>query len=232
MDGRSSKLTPSQMALRALAEQATPGPWEPTAVDESVYQVWAPNQRGVKRALLTWVHQQANAAYIAAAHPTAILALLDDVTTATARLAEVEDRLSRYQILNGEVIGAQERTLLEQERARAEQAEAALTAMTQERDADAVKVLEMAAQVAFVCGTDTPDTERRARAALVTQLTAARARTEAVEAALREAREWLRPNNRPGIHTRREMSAYDAVLVIDAALATPPATGHDAGGEV
>jgi hypothetical protein len=89
-------------ALRALAEKATPGPWSASEADEGkgfVAQVFGaessepqyesgegdslsvacldgPDERGTR-----------NAAYIAAAHPAAVLALLDEAERLTAALA-------------------------------------------------------------------------------------------------------------------------------------------------
>lgn len=88
--------------LRELATQATPGPWD---VDEGtdtrppviVARDIDADDRGravhYKTEIATagdTADDEANAAYIAAANPTAIISLLDELDAARARIAEVE----------------------------------------------------------------------------------------------------------------------------------------------
>ena len=161
---------------------------------------------------------EANARFIATFSPTAILALLDALTTATARLAEVT--------ANRDGLDADYGNLVRDYNAEVGELRYQFTAMTQERDAAESQEERMYRQL------------EDARS----ELTAARARAEAVEAALREARRHAyladvmymgAGGNLTEAHalelTRQEARA--AMAVIDAALA-PPSTGHDAGGEV
>lgn len=85
-----ARLTPAQMALQALAEKATHGPW----FHAGDFDVMRGDGDAEQIAGVPWAgqgsarNQQArrDAAYIAAAHPTAILTLLADLG---AREAEV-----------------------------------------------------------------------------------------------------------------------------------------------
>jgi chromosome segregation ATPase len=152
-----------------------------------------------------------------------------ELATATARLAEVErERDALQRDIDGMAF------CHEWEERRAGKAEADLvamqsdlTAMTQERD--------RMVDARMALGND-----------LMAQLTAARARIEAVEAALREARvhvEVSRGDSQQQAELYKgyprasryqdEIDEATALLAsIDALLATPPATGHDAGWEV
>lgn len=165
-------LTPGQMALRALAVKAL--------VSSN------PDDR----------HKLASHM---AKDQTAILALLDDVTTATARLAEV-----------GMVVAARD--------ARIEELESDLVATKEETEK-----WRGAARVLCGAHVGVPQTT-----CPVCALTAARARIEALEAALQKygdhdgscATRWAwQPEKRTCD------CGYSAAL-------EPPATGHDAGGEV
>ena len=75
-------------ALAALAEAATPGPWE-NGGDE-VYSGERETYQLIARIVGGWAMQEANAPYIAAASPDVVLALLAE---RDALLAEV-DRLT------------------------------------------------------------------------------------------------------------------------------------------
>lgn len=79
------ELTREQRAeLRAKAEAATPGPWEDKVLGSEGYAVMAENPSGSIRRLTIarcgheeWDTDKSNAAYIAAASPDVVLALLD-----------------------------------------------------------------------------------------------------------------------------------------------------------
>lgn len=67
--------------LRALAEKATPGPWEPRhqgLTDGYPNVIVNAAESGYPGAILWGVRAEKDAAFIAAANPTAILALLDE----------------------------------------------------------------------------------------------------------------------------------------------------------
>ncbi|AXE32745.1 hypothetical protein DK842_17730 [Chromobacterium phragmitis] len=105
-------MTPDQLAaLRAAAEAATPGPWrtggsKPDGLHEiTVYgsQVVIDTDIGPKVLLEGNSNFQAesvaNAAYIAAANPAAVLALLGHIDAQAARIAELERVAARYRWL-------------------------------------------------------------------------------------------------------------------------------------
>jgi hypothetical protein len=189
-------LTPAQMALRALAEQATPGPWTVSANDDGI---------GILSSEAGWVGEanRDDLHYIAAAHPAAILALLDALTTATARLAEELKARSAAEAHTREVY-------LE-----LRDANAAFTAMTQERDALAADNDDMQRKLSEAFDDAVLNMVPRA------ELTVARARAEVLEAAL--------------LQIRRSGNTWDCDICIrriNELFPAPPATGHDAGGEV
>ena len=78
-------------ALRALAEKATPGPWKHGPL---FGEVWSRDANGAMdtRVAGAWLLSD-DGAYIAAADPATILALLDDLDAAQARIAELEASL-------------------------------------------------------------------------------------------------------------------------------------------
>ena len=64
--------------LRRLAEQTTPGPWVTGRIRKHGWTVDGPVVTRTVLAELSALNDEANAAYIAAANPQAILALLDE----------------------------------------------------------------------------------------------------------------------------------------------------------
>jgi len=93
-------------ALRALAEKATPGPWVESGRDVDHDRTVAEGRNPgdgcglgceVEGPPEAWLRGQfalhADAAYIAAVDPATILALLDDLDAAQARIAELEASL-------------------------------------------------------------------------------------------------------------------------------------------
>lgn len=78
----------SDEELRALAEAATPGPWE--VVGESVVT----DGNAATVAVIEAPDYEEDAAYIAAANPTAVLDLLDRLAAAEARASAAEARLA------------------------------------------------------------------------------------------------------------------------------------------
>ena len=71
--------------LRELAEAATPGPWEQKhGRPQAIIPSWASFDWVASVQVSNVPEWEANAAYIAAANPTAILALLDDLDEATS----------------------------------------------------------------------------------------------------------------------------------------------------
>lgn len=75
---------PDLAALRALAEKATPGPWAPDAEGSIVLRVGT--EFKLSGCFYHW-----DAAYIAAAHPGAVLALLDEVERLRGALVALAD---------------------------------------------------------------------------------------------------------------------------------------------
>ena len=257
--------------LLALAEQATPGPWvnygdvlreewraskteeircgDGSGSDDSIVVCW-PGFDGQPNA-------RANAAYIAAAHPAAIIELLDALTTATARLAEMEGCAGGCAC---EVFTSRHEAALAafETRKREKAAEADLAAMTQGRDhykllVDGDRFQQQDRQIRQAHGWERDGRELPEIVdAVMDDLTAARARIEAVDVVVREYVEakadhgriqrhdetrhtpWPTPQREvPGTKERiaatRLNAAWRALLAIGA---TPPSTGHDAGGEV
>lgn len=83
--------------LRALAERATAGPWsvsEPIEKDDHMeWDVEAPHASGIPSIAVTCFEEH-DAAFIAAANPAAVLALLAAVEEAEQRAAEAEQRIA------------------------------------------------------------------------------------------------------------------------------------------
>lgn len=93
--------------LRALAEKATAGPWEVLDVTEH-HGVYVEDQLGRTICDLYYLNSQTgavvrqdrdleNAAYIAAASPDRVLALLDEVERLRAGVAQAEDWFRAYE---------------------------------------------------------------------------------------------------------------------------------------
>lgn len=83
--------------LRKLAEAATPGPWDyyrphPNYRAYAVDRVMPGGHLGEDVATTGDVYAEENGAYIAAANPTAVLDLLDQLDAAEAKLAAVRAR--------------------------------------------------------------------------------------------------------------------------------------------
>jgi hypothetical protein len=101
--------------LRKLAAAASPGPWyqfdHGGKIDDTRYYgegyagaVWGP--KGPGYGIITMSREdfdtdRENAAYIAAANPQAILALLDERDALTARVAELEAALNEAALYAG-----------------------------------------------------------------------------------------------------------------------------------
>jgi hypothetical protein len=84
--------TETDAALRAAAEEATPGPW---TTDDSrntagLARVWQYRGLGIAECRYRGAENRKDAAFIALANPTAILDLLDRVEAAEAKVARVE----------------------------------------------------------------------------------------------------------------------------------------------
>ena len=75
-------LSEGEVALRDLAEDATPGPWHGDAADGDVWMLG--NRERICRTFSQAYHR--DAPYIAAASPTAVLGLLDRLAVAEAAL--------------------------------------------------------------------------------------------------------------------------------------------------
>lgn len=97
--------------LRAAAEAATPGPWEAGhgwvytqpiySDDDRLADIFGVGYVDTDRALAEVARGNANAAYVAAADPTTVLALLDERDDLAARLATAEAEAER---LTGSVV--------------------------------------------------------------------------------------------------------------------------------
>ncbi len=92
--------------LRRLAEAATPGPWEAQCYDDgrSGKEPWFVDTHAYPDGpepviAATYPLDAADAAYIAAANPQAVLALLD-------RVARLEEALDRIEAIKGPVLTA------------------------------------------------------------------------------------------------------------------------------
>lgn len=104
-------MTADHARLRALAQAATPGPWEDrrnlgwafpetqvvaTDIDRKV-AVLRNGQLDVSCTIGKAEREWANAAYIGAANPKAVLALLDQLVTATQHQDDLRSQLQRAQ---------------------------------------------------------------------------------------------------------------------------------------
>ena len=78
--------TPDVAELRRLAEAATPGPWEADGLEGTLDSL----STGRRVAEVT-MWPEVDAAFIAAANPTAVLALLDDADALRAELAHMTE---------------------------------------------------------------------------------------------------------------------------------------------
>ena len=86
--------TPDVAELRRLAEAATPGPWSLTDGDPAMSgQHWTIRRQGVAGIRISGFTYGFNgdAAYIAAANPATVLALLDDADALRAELAHMRE---------------------------------------------------------------------------------------------------------------------------------------------
>lgn len=85
-------------ALRALAEAATPGPWttEDSRNAAGLARVWQLRGVGIAECRVRGADNHHDAAFIAAANPTAVLALLDEIETLRAKVARVEALADRW----------------------------------------------------------------------------------------------------------------------------------------
>lgn len=89
----------TETELRKLAEAATPGPW---VTMDGVHSLWidAPEKgqhiADVFRHIKNQPNGFPNAAFIAAANPTAVLALLDELTALRAKVKALEDALAPF----------------------------------------------------------------------------------------------------------------------------------------
>lgn len=91
--------TPDEAELRRLAEAATPGPWSLTDGDPAMNgQHWTIRRQGVAGIRVSGFTYGFNgdAAYIAAANPAAVLALLDDLDAARAAITRVQGLHGAY----------------------------------------------------------------------------------------------------------------------------------------
>ena len=93
-------MTPDRERLRELAERATPGPWDgrksgPDFWPNPWFDVFKEGDYEIGEEAIADGLRAADAVYIAAAHPQAVLALLDDLRDAEAE----RDRL-RHQVRN------------------------------------------------------------------------------------------------------------------------------------
>ena len=86
----------SRAELRRLAEAATPGPWKATASGDGTAVFGCPRGHNEFRALFEadW-GMDADAAYIAATHPQAILALLDENESFADEIVKLRAELDR-----------------------------------------------------------------------------------------------------------------------------------------
>lgn len=82
-------------ALAALAAKATPGPWALDHLPGVFGQVDEMLPRG-DTVLLGYTNDPADAAYIVAANPTAILALIDRTRKAEATVARIQALVDRW----------------------------------------------------------------------------------------------------------------------------------------
>ena len=96
---KKSDATPDDAELRRLAEAATPGPWSLTDGDPAMIgQHWTIRRQGVPGILISGFTYGWNgdAAYIAAANPAVVLALLDRLAHMTEARDNARAELRRY----------------------------------------------------------------------------------------------------------------------------------------
>ena len=87
--------------LRALAEAATPGPWTRLDTGSEGCSVVASGRRRVARLThLDLAECRADAAYIAAANPQTVLALLDRIAALEKALALSQAQLGQFGVHN------------------------------------------------------------------------------------------------------------------------------------
>ncbi|HAW7641421.1 TPA: ead/Ea22-like family protein, partial [Escherichia coli] len=77
-------------ALREAAEKATKGRWA-VEFDDEIYSTDGVNHEQI--AMVFSENEARDAAFIAAANPATVLALLDELETAEKRIAELEAKL-------------------------------------------------------------------------------------------------------------------------------------------
>jgi len=95
--------------LRALALAATPGPWSAFVIGNTVAVDIGPTPTGSNPCIVHWMgfescdmpkkYRKTNAAYIAEANPTNILALLDEIDKLKAENAGLRKDAERYQLV-------------------------------------------------------------------------------------------------------------------------------------
>lgn len=79
----------NKQALREAAEKATKGQWA-VEFDDEIYSTDGVNHEQI--AMVFSENESRDAAFIAAANPAAVLALLDELEAAEKRIAELEAR--------------------------------------------------------------------------------------------------------------------------------------------
>lgn len=85
--------------LRRLAENATPGPWEIDALENGEHGLFISNDRpeagslGCASSQVAGFMVERNAEFIAAANPTAVLALLDENADLARRVQVLEQQV-------------------------------------------------------------------------------------------------------------------------------------------
>ena len=86
-------MTPADLSrLESLARKATPGPWfRPIANDTAVRSDDVDIAQTVGAYELEWERMEADAAYIAAANPAAVLALIERVRELEGKLEAIRD---------------------------------------------------------------------------------------------------------------------------------------------
>lgn len=80
-------------ALREAAEKATKG-WWAVEFDDEIYSTDGVNHEQI--AMVFSENEARDAAFIAAANPTTVLAMLDELEAAEKRIAELEISLNRH----------------------------------------------------------------------------------------------------------------------------------------
>ena len=92
--------------LEAVAKAATPGPWQVTGSEDEVETAWTPQERGAKKRPGVCIDEPlcvvcagdytggcrpADASYIAAVNPAAVLELIEELQEKNALLEEIFD---------------------------------------------------------------------------------------------------------------------------------------------